>query len=70
MRTAEKYKEYKSPDDLPAMLRVKDCAEYLGINVNKMYEIFKRNDFHSIKLTGRFMVTKQELLRWIEAQSQ
>ena len=33
MRTAEKYKEYKSPDDLPAMLRVKDCAEYLGINV-------------------------------------
>jgi hypothetical protein len=70
MRTAEKYKEYKSPDDLPAMLKVKDCASFLGVNVNKMYSIFKRDDFHSIKLSGRYMVTKEEFLRWINEQSQ
>lgn len=71
MRTAkDKYKEYKSPDDLSAILKVKDCASFLGINVNKMYSIFKRNDFNSIKLGGRYMVTKKEFLRWINEQSQ
>jgi len=70
MRTAEKYKEYKSPDDLPAMLKVKDCASFLGVNVNKMYSIFKRDDFHSIKLSGRYMITKEHFISWINAQSQ
>jgi hypothetical protein len=70
MRTANKYKSYKSPDDLPAMLKVKDCASFLGVNVNKMYSIFKRDNFHSIKLSGRYMVTKEEFLRWIDEQSQ
>jgi len=70
MRTADKYKEYKSPDDLPAMLKVKDCASFLGVNVNKIYSVFRRSDFNSIKLGGRYMVTKKEFLRWINEQSQ
>jgi predicted DNA-binding transcriptional regulator AlpA len=70
MKTAEKYKEYKGPEDLPGMLRVKDCAEYTGTNSQKWYEIFKRQDFHSIKLGGRYVVAKEEFLRWLKAQSQ
>jgi hypothetical protein len=70
MRTAEKYKKYKGPEDLPAMMRVKDAAEYTGTNINKWYEIFKRDDFKSIKLGGRFMVCKEEFLRWLKAQGQ
>ena len=71
MRTAKnKYKEYKSPDELPAMLKVKDCAEFMGVNVNKMYSIFKRNDFNSIKLGGRYMITKKWFLHWLDNESQ
>ena len=70
MRTAEKYKEYKSPDDLPAMLRVKDCAEYLGINVNSMYSVFHSDSLKTLKIGGRYMVSKKEFLRWIDDQSQ
>jgi hypothetical protein len=70
MKTAERYHEFKGPHDLPGMLRVKDVSSYMGINVNKGYEIFKRDDFNSIKLGGRYMVTKKEFLRWINEQSQ
>ena len=70
MRTAEKYKEYKSPNDLPAMLRVKDCAEYLGINVNSMYSVFHSDSLKTLKIGGRYMVSKKEFLRWIDDQSQ
>jgi DNA-binding transcriptional regulator YhcF (GntR family) len=70
MRTAEKYKKYKGPDDLPALCQVKDVASFLGINVNRGYEIMKRDDFNSFKIGKKYLVQKEELLRWITAQGQ
>ncbi|MEJ6952450.1 hypothetical protein [Natronospora cellulosivora (SeqCode)] len=67
MATAKKYKDYKSPDDLPAMLRVSDCAGYTGTNIQTWYEIFKRDDFKTIKLGNRLLVTKKEFLRFLES---
>lgn len=65
--TAKKYKEYKSPDDLPALCRVKDCACYTGTQVQTWYELFKREDFRTIKLGNRWMVTKKEFLRFLDS---
>jgi hypothetical protein len=69
LRTAKKYREYKSSKDLPALCRVKDVASYLGINVNKGYEIFRREDFNSFKIGNKFLVQKEELINWIEKQA-
>ncbi len=65
--TAQKYKEYKSPDDLPAMLRVSDCAAYTGVNIQKWYEYFKRDDFKTIKMGNRLLCTKAEFLRFLDS---
>lgn len=70
MKTAQKYKNFTSRDQLPAMLRVKDCAEFLGINVNSMYSVFHSNSLKTLKIGGRYMVSKKEFLRWIDEQSQ
>jgi hypothetical protein len=70
LRTAKKYQDYKSAEDLPAMCRVIDVASYLGINITKGYEIFKRDDFNSLKIGNKYLVTKEELINWIIEQSQ
>jgi len=68
--TADKYRNYRGPEDLPGTLRPKDCAEYTGTNVQKWYEIFKRDDFNSIKLGQRWIVTKEEFLKWLKKQGE
>ncbi len=69
MQTAKKYQKYKSPDDLPMLLKVKDLAEFLGINVNKAYQLVKINDFPSIQIGGTYHIPRQGLLNWIKAKS-
>ncbi|KXS38992.1 helix-turn-helix domain-containing protein [Halanaerobium congolense] len=70
MKTAEKYKEYKGPEDLPGMLRPKDVSSYLGINATAGYDILKRSDVGSFKIGKKWLISKKEFLRWIEEQSQ
>lgn len=70
MAVADKYKEYKGPEDLPGTLRPKDVAQYLGINSRRAYEIFKRDDFNSISISSkRLIVTKKNFLHWLDQQS-
>ncbi len=70
MGTANEYKKFKSEDDLSATLRPKDVAEYLGINEPKAYELFNRQDFGSIKIGQRWIVTKKAFLRWLDKEGQ
>lgn len=69
MATADKYKEYKSIDDLPATCRVSDIAEFLGINSTKAYELFNRSDFPSMKLGQRWIVPKRAFSNWLDQQT-
>jgi len=68
MGTSQKYKEYKSIEDLPAMIRVKELASYMGINQNKAYELVKRDNFPSLKLGQRIMIPKEHFKKWINSE--
>jgi hypothetical protein len=70
MRTANRNHEYKSPSDLPAICTVKSVASFLGVAVNRGYEIMKRDDFNSFKIGKKYLVQKEELIRWITEQGQ
>jgi excisionase family DNA binding protein len=70
MRTADKYKNFTSEEQLSAVLRPKEVASYLGINVTAGYEIFKRSDIGSFKIGKKWLITKKEFLRWLKDQGE
>jgi excisionase family DNA binding protein len=70
MRTANRNHEYKNPSDLPAICTVKEIASFLGVAVNKGYEIMKRKDFNSFRIGTKYLVQKEEFIRWITEKSQ
>lgn len=67
MGTAKRYKEFKSPQDLPAIMRVSDCASYTGMNLQTWYEEFKKDSFKTIKMGNRWICTKKEFLRYLDS---
>ena len=67
--TADRRKEYKSPEDLPAILTVADISSYLGININKGYSIARKNNLKTIKIGRAIRITRAEFLRWLNEQA-
>jgi hypothetical protein len=50
-------------------LQAKDIANEFGIALGKAYELMRRNDFPTIRITKRRMiVTREALNRWIAEQ--
>ena len=68
MKTANKNDNYKSENELPAVIHPKQAAEYLGININSIYELFKSNQLNAKKIGRRWVVTKKEFLRWLHSE--
>ncbi len=62
-------KIYKSYDELPLMLDVKLVKDILGISQTSVYELMKRNDFPSMKIGGRYIISKEKFIEWIDKQS-
>ena len=57
--------------DLPLALTTKEVAKILGISAPLVYNIFHREDFPSFRVTDkRWIVTKENLKKWLEEQSQ
>lgn len=64
---------YKSLDDLPAVLSIKDISKVLQISEPKAREIVYSDGFPILnrKLTGRrLLVPKQGFINWLEEQYQ
>ena len=57
--------QYKSFDDLPLMLTVKNVAEVLGISRTGAYELVRRSDFPTLNIGKRIVVPKEEFARWV-----
>ena len=55
-------------DHLPAMLRMKDLQDTLGICRAKAYELAHAEGFPVIKIGRNFLVPKSSFLCWIEGQ--
>ena len=57
---------YKSYDELPLMLSVKELATVLGVSRTSAYELTKTKGFPSIKIGSRVVIPKEKLIEWIE----
>lgn len=63
-----KESNYKSYDELPLMLSVKELATVLGISRTSVYELTKTKGFPSIKIGSRVVIPKDKFIKWIEIQ--
>ncbi len=64
---------YKSLDELPAVLSIKDISKVLQISEPKAREIVYSDGFPILnrKLTGRrLLIPKQGFINWLEGQYQ
>ena len=60
---------YKSYDELPLMLNMKQLSELLGISDASSYELAQEADFPSLRIGKRIVIPKEELRRWISAHT-
>lgn len=50
------------------IMKVKDLAKYLGVSMDRAYELVHRKDFPSFRMDNSFRVYKPDLIRWIRNQ--
>ena len=60
---------YKSYDELPLLLNVKQLADLLGISESSVYELIQEKDFPSLRIGKRIVIPKEELREWISART-
>jgi len=54
----------------PIAISAPEAARLLGVSKPKIYELMKREDFPSFKLTGRTLVCVDGLRKWVQAQAE
>ena len=60
---------YKSYDELPLLLNVKQLADLLGVSDSSVYELIQEDDFPSPRIGKRIVIPKEELREWITART-
>lgn len=60
---------YKSYDELPLILNMKQLSELLGISNASAYELVQEEDFPSLRIGKRIVIPKEEVRRWISAHT-
>ncbi len=60
--------EAKTVEELPLFLDVYDVAELLGIALGSAYQLFRTEEFPSVKVSSkRWKVGRDELFKWISS---
>ena len=60
---------YKSYDELPLLLNVKQLADLLGVSDSIVYELIQEDGFPSLRIGKRIVIPKEELREWISART-
>ena len=60
---------YKSYDELPLLLNVKQLADLLGVSDSSVYELIQEDGFPSLRIGKRIVIPKEELRVWISART-
>lgn len=60
---------FRSMDELPSVLSVKELQTFLGISRSGAYQLLHREDFPTLNIASRLLVTKDGLKKWIEQNS-
>jgi len=56
-------------DNLPTMLNVNDVADILDLSKTKVYELMNSNEFPTLRIGKRMMVSKEQFVNWINRKS-
>lgn len=56
----------KNFNELPLTLSASDISQVLGISKVSAYSMFKRNDFPTIKIGKRCIVSLDKFIDWLE----
>ena len=56
----------KSFEELPGVLGVKELTDFLGISRAGVYNLLHREDFPTLHVNARLLVTKENLRTWME----
>lgn len=59
----------KDFNDLPLFLTVEDLITVLGISRVSAYNLVNSSNFPSIRINRRFLIPKENLMRWISEQT-
>lgn len=57
---------FKNYDELPSVLDVKELHEFLGISRSYAYQLLHQEDFPTLHIASRLLVTKENLKAWME----
>ncbi len=57
---------YTNANDLPVVLSAKELSAYLGISRAGAYCLLHQEDFPTLHVNNRFLVTRDNLLTWME----
>lgn len=60
---------YKSYDELPLLLNVKQLADLLGVSDSSVYELIQEDGFPSLRIGKRIVIPEEELREWISART-
>ena len=60
---------YKSYDELPLLLNVKQLANLLGVSDSSVYELIQEDGFPSLRIGKRIVIPQEELRVWISART-
>ena len=60
---------YKSYDELPLLLNVKQLADLLGVSDSSVYELIQEDGFPSLRIGKRIVIPKEELREWISTHT-
>lgn len=58
----------KNYDELPLYLNAKIVSQILGISLSSAYELMHEKDFPTIQIGSRFVVAKDDFIKWVDAQ--
>jgi hypothetical protein len=61
--------QIKRVDELPLIMTVKDVVKFLGISTTNAYALFNRADFPTIRINRRKLVSRDNLFKWLELQT-
>lgn len=61
--------QIKRVDELPLIMTVKDVVRFLGISTTNAYALFNRADFPTIRINRRKLVSRDNLFKWLELQT-
>lgn len=59
-------KNYKTIEDLPAVLSAKDIKAYLGVSAGTVHNLLNSPNFPTLKINSRKLVPKEAFIKWME----